>query len=97
MTFQLVYTEKFEKRAIRFLKQHPDVKQKYLKTLQLLELNPHHPSLRHRLRLRLHRLSGKLKKFHSASIDMFYRITLEFEIRDNMIILVDVGALDDVY
>jgi hypothetical protein len=35
MTFQLVYTEKFEKRAIRFLKQHPDVKQKYLKTLQL--------------------------------------------------------------
>ncbi len=53
MTFQLVYTEKFEKRAIRFLKQHPDVKQKYLKMLQLLELNPHHPSLR------LHRLSGK--------------------------------------
>ncbi|MEN9597684.1 MAG: hypothetical protein RL236_2118 [Pseudomonadota bacterium] len=93
MTFQLVYTEKFEKRAIRFLKQHPDVKQKYLKTLQLLELNPHHPSLR----LRLHRLSGKLKKFHSASIDMFYRITLEFEIRDNMIILVDVGTHDDVY
>lgn len=91
MTFQLVYTEKFEKRAIRFLKQHPDVKQKYLKTLQLLELNPHHPSLR------LHRLSGKLKMFHSVSIDMFYRITLEFEIRDNMIILVDVGAHDDVY
>jgi mRNA-degrading endonuclease YafQ of YafQ-DinJ toxin-antitoxin module len=91
MTFQLVYTEKFEKRAIRFLKQHPDVKQKYLKTLQLLELNPHHPSLR------LHRLSGKLKKFHSASIDMFYRITLEFEIRDNMIVLVDVGTHDDVY
>jgi mRNA-degrading endonuclease YafQ of YafQ-DinJ toxin-antitoxin module len=91
MTFQLVYTEKFEKRAIRFLKQHPDVKQKYLKTLQLLELNPHHPSLR------LHRLSGKLKTYHSASIDMFYRITLEFEIRDNMIILVDVGAHDDVY
>ncbi len=91
MTFQLVYTEKFEKRAIRFLKQHPDVKQKYLKTLQLLELNPHHPSLR------LHRLSGKLQKYHSASIDMFYRITLEFEIRDNMIILVDVGAHDDVY
>ncbi len=91
MTFQLVYTEKFEKRAIRFLKQHPDVKQKYLKTLQLLELNPHHPSLR------FHRLSGKLQKYHSASIDMFYRITLEFEIRDNMIILVDVGAHDDVY
>jgi proteic killer suppression protein len=91
MTFQLVYTEKFEKRAIRFLKQHPDVKQKYLKTLQLLELNPQHPSLR------LHRLSGKLKAYHSASIDMFYRITLEFEIHENMIILVDVGAHDDVY
>jgi mRNA-degrading endonuclease YafQ of YafQ-DinJ toxin-antitoxin module len=91
MTFQLVYTEKFEKRAIRFLKQYPDVKQKYLKTLQLLELNPHHPALR------LHRLSGKLKNFHSASIDMFYGITLEFEIHENMIILVNVGAHDDVY
>jgi mRNA-degrading endonuclease YafQ of YafQ-DinJ toxin-antitoxin module len=67
------------------------MKQKYLKTLQLLALNPHHPLVR------FHRLSGKFKTYHSVSIDMFYRITLEFEIRDNTIILIDVGAHDDVY
>lgn len=85
MSFALVFTDQYNKRAKYFLKQHPELRQQYLKTLQLLEANPYHPSLR------LHALGGKLQGLHSASINVSYRITLEFLIRDGQIIPVNVG------
>lgn len=94
MTFQLVFTEQYEKRAARFLKRHPDLEKQYLKTLQLLEMNPHHPSLRlHALGGRLHGLHG----LHSVSINFSYRITIELLIQDEEIIPINVGDHDAVY
>jgi mRNA-degrading endonuclease YafQ of YafQ-DinJ toxin-antitoxin module len=60
-------------------------------TLKLLEANPHHPSLR------LHALKGKLHGLHSVSINISYRITLEFILKDEEIILINVGDHDQVY
>lgn len=91
MRFELVFTEQYNRRAARFLKRHPDLEKQYLKTLQLLELNPHHPSLR------LHALSGRLEGLHSVSINLSYRITLELLIADAQIIPVNVGDHDAVY
>ncbi len=91
MSWALVFTEQYEKRALRFLKCHPDLEKQYLKTLQLLEANPFHPSLR------LHQLSGRLSGLHSVSINLAYRITLEFLIQEQELILVNVGDHDSVY
>ncbi len=91
MSYRLVFTEQYVKRAARFLRQHPDLEKQYLKTLQLLELNPHHPSLR------LHRLSGRRQALHSVSINLSCRITLELLIQDEQIIPVNVGDHDAVY
>lgn len=91
MSFQLVFTEQYDKRAARFLKRHPALQKQYLKTLQLLEINPHHPSLR------LHPLAGRLEGLHSVSINLSYRITLELLIRDRQIIPINVGDHDAVY
>jgi mRNA-degrading endonuclease YafQ of YafQ-DinJ toxin-antitoxin module len=91
VTFNLVFTEQYNKRAARFLKRHPELRSQYLKTLQLLEANPHHPSLR------LHALSGKLTGLHSVSINLSYRITLELIIQDAEIIPVNVCDHDAVY
>jgi proteic killer suppression protein len=91
MGFELVFTQQYEKRAARFLKRHPDLQKQYLKTLQLLEINPHHPSLR------LHPLAGRLVGLHSVSINLSYRITLELLIADNHIIPINVGDHDAVY
>ena len=91
MAFTLVFTEQYTKRAARFLKRHPELRTQYLKTLQLLEANPHHPSLR------LHALSGKLAGLHSVSINISYRITLELMIQNEEIIPVNVGDHDAVY
>ena len=62
-----------------------------LKTLQLMELDIHHPSLR------LHKLSGSLTGLSSVSINMSYRITLELMIQDRDIILINIGSHDEVY
>ena len=91
MSFALVFTDAYNRRALRWLKKHPDLRQIYLKTLLLLEANPYHPSLR------LHALEGKHQGVHSVSINLSYRITLELIIRDEQIILVNIGDHDAVY
>ena len=91
MAYALVITDSYLRRAVRFLKRHPELHGPYAKTLGLLELNPHHPSLR------LHALSGRLTGLHSVSINLSYRITLELVIQDQQIILINVGDHDTVY
>ena len=91
MPYALVFTEQYNRRAARFLKRHPDLRQQYLKTLQVLEANPAHPSLR------LHPLRGKLDGLHSVSINLSHRITLELLIQDGQIIPVNVGDHDAIY
>lgn len=91
MTFRIIYTKSYNKRASKFVKKHPELLGQYEKTLKLLELNPNHPSLR------LHELKGKLKGLHSISINISYRITLELIVSDKDIILIDVGPHNHVY
>lgn len=91
MSYRLIFTEQYNRRALRFIKRHPELKNQYLKTLQLLEINPAHPSLR------LHPLQGKLKHLHSIAINLSYRITLELLIKDEQIILINIGDHSAVY
>ena len=91
MKYKLVFTESYTRRAVRFIRKHPEVRGQYEKTLQLLELNPFHPSLC------LHKLKGSLSGLHSASINLSYRITIEFLIAGTTIIPVAVGPHDDMY
>jgi toxin HigB-1 len=89
--YQLVFTERYTRVAAKFLKRHPDMARAYEKKLELLALNPHHPSLR------LHALSGRLADLHSVSINLSYRITLHFQITEREIVPINVGDHDDVY
>jgi mRNA-degrading endonuclease YafQ of YafQ-DinJ toxin-antitoxin module len=91
MSWQLIFTDQYTRKAARFIKNHPDAISQYTKTLQLLEINPHHPSLR------LHGLKGRLDGLFSVSINLKFRITLEMIITESEIILVNVGDHDEVY
>ncbi len=91
MSYTLVFTDQYNRRAARFLKRHPQLLVPYRKTLLLLQANPHHPSLR------LHALGGKLSGLHSVSINLSYRITLELVVRDQQIVPVNVGDHQTVY
>ena len=73
------------------LKRHPELQNQYRKTLQLLELDPTHPSLR------LHRLGGRLSELYSVSINLRYRITIDFLVNGDEILLVNVGSHNQAY
>ncbi len=91
MNYKIIYTDSYINKAKRFVKKHPELVTQYEKTLKILENDPHHPSLR------LHQLKGKLKDLYSISINISYRITLEFYLKDKEIVLVNVGHHDEVY
>jgi mRNA-degrading endonuclease YafQ of YafQ-DinJ toxin-antitoxin module len=91
MRYTLVFPESYIRRAKKFFKKHPDLLLRYRKTLELLELNPHHPSLR------LHNLEGPLAGLSSVSINIRYRIVIQFILREGEILLVNIGTHDEVY
>ncbi len=90
-SYEMIVTQRYAKRLLHFLTKHPDLNAQYYKTIAMLETHPFHPSLR------LHALSGKHQGLHSVSINLSYRITLEFLIVDRQITPVNVGDHDAVY
>ena len=89
--YKLLFPQTYENKARKFLKKHPELKSQYKKTLMLLELNPFHPSLR------LHPFKTKSFEGYSVSINISYRIALEFMIKEQEIILVNIGDHQEVY
>ena len=83
--FKIIFTDKYSKKSRSFLKIHPELVAPYKKTRILLKTNPFHPSLR------LHKLKGRLNHYQSVSINLQYRILIDFIIQDDRIILIDIG------
>ena len=89
--FEIILTKSYRKKAVKFIKSHPDLKKKYKVTLLLLKENPFHPSLK------LHQLQGDLSEFRSISLTYKFRILITLRIKNNQIILVDIGTHDELY
>ena len=89
--FTLVPTEYFLRRARRFLRKHPDLRQRFAQVLDDLKLDPLAPHLVY------HHLSGKLKDAQAVSMTYHDRIILRIEVTDQEIILLDIGSHDEVY
>lgn len=88
---EIIYTNGYLKRVKKFFKRHPELVTQYEKALKLLEVNPAHPSLR------LHKLRGKLSELYSVSINISYRICIDFIIEEDQIIPIDIGTHNEVY
>jgi mRNA-degrading endonuclease YafQ of YafQ-DinJ toxin-antitoxin module len=89
--YKIIYTYSYEEKAKRFLKKHPEITKQYQKTLELLELNPLHPSLR------LHQFKTGKFQGYSISINLSYRISLEFQVSEKEIILINIGDHQEIY
>ena len=88
---KIIYSGPYIKKEKKFIKKHPDLVLQYEKTIELLEMNPYHPSLR------MHKLTGKLNDLYSVYINITYRLSIEFVMQDDKIIPVDIGTHDEVY
>ncbi|MEY3090189.1 MAG: hypothetical protein RL113_505 [Pseudomonadota bacterium] len=91
MNYKIIRTDEYFKRLKKFIKKHPALLDRYSKTMELLEVDPFHPSLM------LHKLKGKLQIYHSVSINMQYRIVIDFILTENEIIPIDIGTHEEVY
>jgi len=91
MTFTLVTTRHFDRRARTFLRKHPELRPVLGDTLGQLRQDPFDP------RLRLHALSGELTGIQAVSLTHSYRLTLTLQITEREIVLLDIGSHDEVY
>ncbi|MFT4533298.1 MAG: mRNA-degrading endonuclease YafQ of YafQ-DinJ toxin-antitoxin module [Saprospiraceae bacterium] len=82
----ILTTERYERSLAKFKKLHPEMREKYIKTLRLLGENPYHPALR------LHKMKGKFEEYYSVSLNMKYRMMLDFIIKDDQVILINIGG-----
>ncbi len=89
--YKLIFPFSYEEKVKKFLKKHPELLKQYSKTLQLLEINPYHPSLR------LHQFKTSSFEGYSVSINLSYRISMEFIVTEKEIILVNIGDHQDIY
>ena len=89
--YKLIFPYSYEEKVKKFLRKHPELVKQYTKTLQLLEINPYHPSLR------LHQFKTSSFEGYSVSINLSYRISMEFIVTESEIVLVNIGDHQDIY
>ena len=89
--FALVTSNYFLRRANKFFKRHPDLKERFTAVVDGLKKDPFQPHLE------LHNLGGKLKGCQAVSLTHGYRITLTLMVTEKEIILLDIGSHDELY
>ena len=72
------------------IKNNNELKNRFWDAMELFSKNPFNP------RLRTHKLTGKLEGLWAFSVDYDYRIIFKF-INEDEILLIDIGAHDEVY
>ena len=91
----LVAEKRFKKAFKRLIKKNPQLRDKILSALDLLEIDPFSPALKS------HKLTGNLANCWSCSVSYDCRIVFTFSKdtdSDNVvIILIDIGSHDEVY
>lgn len=90
-SYELRASERFVRRAKKFLKKHPDLRGRFEQILRDLKTDPFQPHLG------LHQLKGDLRKLHAVRVTYSYRITLTLYVDERSITLIDIGAHDEVY
>ena len=89
--YNIKQTDTFERKSIKFFKKHRDLVPKFKKVIEKLTDNPFDNSLK------THKLKGNLSDFYACSLTYEYRVILTIEVRDEQIILVNIGTHDEVY
>jgi addiction module RelE/StbE family toxin len=87
----LIATEHFLRRARKFLKQHPELRQRFSAVIADLTQDPCAPHLAY------HHLSGQLQGIQAVRLAAGYRITLTIAITEKEIVLLDIGSHAQVY
>ena len=89
--FAIVTTRYFFRRSRKFLKKHPELRDRYGRIIDDLKENPFAPHLHY------HYLSGEMEGLQAIRLTYDYRIVLTVEVTAQEVILLDIGSHDEVY
>jgi mRNA-degrading endonuclease YafQ of YafQ-DinJ toxin-antitoxin module len=89
--YAILTSDYFLKRANKFFKKHPDLRERFARVVDDLKKDPFQPHLE------LHILGGKLKDIQAVSLTYSYRIVLTVVVTDKEVTLLDIGSHDEVY
>lgn len=89
--YVIVASDYFLKRAKKFFRKHPGLRERFAGVVDDLKKDPFQPHLE------LHGLGGKMKGIQAVSLTHSFRITLTVMVTDKEIILLDIGSHDEVY
>ena len=84
-------TTRFNRKHERFLRLHPELKNRLTAILTALVEDPFTPSLR------TYALRGAQEGFYSVSVTRSFRLVLQIDNAETTIILYDIGSHDEVY
>ncbi len=82
-------SDPFDRKLVRFLKQHKELTKDVKEVFKLLETNVFHS------KLKTHKLHGELKGSYACSINYYYRIVFEFD--EKYVYPDSIGPHDAVY
>jgi mRNA-degrading endonuclease YafQ of YafQ-DinJ toxin-antitoxin module len=88
--YVIVTSDYFLKRAKKFFKKHPDLRDRFASVVDALRKDPFQPHLE------LHNLGGKLKDIQAINLTYSYRVTLTVMVSEKEVILLDIGPHDEV-
>jgi mRNA-degrading endonuclease YafQ of YafQ-DinJ toxin-antitoxin module len=91
VTYAVETTPRFDRRAKRFLRSHPELRERFIAVIEQLQEDPFQPALR------LHALGDRLEGQHAVSLTYAYRILLLLIVSEQTITLLDIGDHDAVY
>ena len=86
----LVWDPGFKKAYQKKIKTDNNLKRKFWKTMKLFSSNPFSKQLR------THKLTGTLKGLWAFSVDYDTRVIFSF-LKDDEVLLIDIGSHDEVY
>jgi addiction module RelE/StbE family toxin len=87
---KISFSKSFQKVFNKRIKNNKILSELFSEKLKIFEKEPYHPSLK------THKLTGKLKNYHSFRIHFEYRVIFEF-IEEDKVILIDIGTHNQVY
>lgn len=89
--FAIITTQYFLRRVGKFLRTHPDLRDRFSRVVDDMKADPFAPHLNY------HHLNGDMKGLQAISLTYEYRIILTVMVTEKEIILLDIGSHDEVY
>ena len=88
--YEIRLTDAYRKKALKFFKKHPDLKQRYRQVMMLLRIDPFVEAIE------IKKMSGH-KNLYRLRLTLRARVVMEILISDKIITPIDIDTRENIY